>query len=258
MNLVTLIKLVPDTVEELCVTPDQKSLDPEWLRYKLSDPDDHALEQALLLKEKHGGTVQVIALESPELDEVLFSALAKGADRAVQLAGDFSQLQSFGAAQLLADYLQPPGGTMPPDTLILLRSQSIDDLEGEVGPFIADLLGIPYVGVVTGVAPKGGEVVVTKEFAGGVRGEFTVSLPAVLGIQSAERPPRYVPIAKLRNVMKTAKIERVEAAPVEAPARLCIERMYKPEAAGHAQMIEGAPEEVSAKIVEILATNHLI
>lgn len=258
MNLVTLIKLVPDTVEELSVSSDQKSLDPEWLRYKLSDPDEHALEQALLLKEKYGGTVKVVALEAPEEEEVLFSALAKGADAAVQLTGDFSQLHSFGAAQLLAEYLRPPGATLPPDTVILLRSQSIDDLDGEIGPFIADLLGIPYVGVVTGILPKGEEAVVTKEFSGGVRGQFTVTLPAVLGIQSAERPPRYVPIAKLRNVMKTAKIQRIEAPSLGCSARLSIERMYKPEKAGHAQMLEGGPEEVSAKIVEVLTTNHLI
>jgi electron transfer flavoprotein beta subunit len=87
MNLFVLLKTVPDTVEELTVGADEKSLDAQWLRFKLSDSDEHALEQALLLKEKHGGQVTVVALDAPELDDSLFTALAKGADRAVKLAG---------------------------------------------------------------------------------------------------------------------------------------------------------------------------
>ena len=62
MNLFVCLKMVPDTVEELEVAADQKTLDPEFLRFKLSDPDEHALEQALLLKEKYGGTVTVVAM----------------------------------------------------------------------------------------------------------------------------------------------------------------------------------------------------
>ena len=68
-------------------------------------------------------------------------------------------------------------------------------------------------GVVTGVVPDGAGVTVTKEFAGGLRGEFALPLPAVLGIQSAEKPPRYVPIAKVRAAMKSAKIETVDVTP---------------------------------------------
>src|SRR5512136_109712 len=77
MNLFVLLKTVPDTVEELSVAADGKSLDAEWLRFKLGDADEHALEQALLLKEKHGGTLTVVALDAPELDDSLFTVLAK-------------------------------------------------------------------------------------------------------------------------------------------------------------------------------------
>ncbi len=85
MNLYVLLKMVPDTVEELNVSADGKSLDSEFLRFKLNDPDEHALEQALILKEKHGGKVTVVSLDAPEVDDVLFTALAKGADRAVKI-----------------------------------------------------------------------------------------------------------------------------------------------------------------------------
>ena len=96
MNLFVLLKTVPDTVEELSVAADGKSLDAEWLRFKLSDADEHALEQALLLKEKHGGKVTVVAMDAPELDEALFMAFAKGADRVAKLAGELAGVQSLG------------------------------------------------------------------------------------------------------------------------------------------------------------------
>jgi electron transfer flavoprotein beta subunit len=200
----------------------------------------------------------VAALDTPEVDDVLFTALAKGADRAVKLTGDLAQVQSLAAAELLAAFLKPDGQALAPDTLVLLRSQSIDDLEGEIGPFLAEKLGLPYVCVVTRVEPEGAGLKVIREFAGGLRGELTLPLPAVLGIQSAEKPPRYVPIAKVRSVMKTSKIETVDVAPPANPARVVVERVYKPEAAGRAQMLEGSPEEVADKVVEVLVKNSLI
>jgi electron transfer flavoprotein beta subunit len=256
MNLFVLLKTVPDTVEELSIAADNKSLDPEWLRFKLSDSDEHALEQALLLKERHGGTVTVAALDAPEVEEALFQALAKGADRAVKLTGELGDVRSLAAARLFAGYLESAGGTAA-DALVLLRSQAIDDLEGEIAPFLADLLGLPYLGVVVAVAPGDGGVTVTKEFAGGMRGEFAMPMPAVLGIQAAEKPPRYVPIAKVRAAMKSTTLETIDVAP-DRPARFPIERMHKPEAAGRAEMIEGSPEEVANRIVDLLANQSLI
>ena len=257
MNLFVLLKTVPDTVEELSVAADEKSLDAQWLRFKLSDADEHALEQALLLKESQGGKVTVVAIDAPEVDEALFTAVAKGADRAVKLGGDWTGLQSAAAARLFVDFLKAEGA-LPADTLILVRSQSMDDLEGEIGPFLADELGLPYVGVVTGVQPSGGTVTITKEFAGGLRGEFAAPMPAVLGIQSAEKPPRYVPIAKVRAAMKSSQLAVLEPAPPAALARVEVARMYKPEAAGRAQMLEGSPDEVADAIVDVLSKQSLI
>jgi electron transfer flavoprotein beta subunit len=252
MNLYVLLKMVPDTVEELNVAADGKSLDSEFLRFKLSEPDDHALEQALILKEKHGGKVTVVALDAPEVDDVLFTALAKGADRAVKIPINQAGLGTTASAKVLTDFLSA-GGPIAPDTLLLPGSQAIDDLEGEVAPLLAAALNLPFIGVVCGVKAADGKATVMKEFAGGLRAEFEVALPAVLGIQSAEKPPRYEPVAKVRAVMKSAKIEEADIPAPERPIQLDIERMYKPEAAGHAEMFEGAPEEVADKLVEVLA-----
>ena len=258
MNLIVLLKMVPDTVEELNVASDGKSLDSEYLRFKLNDPDEHALEEALLLKERAGGKVTVVALDAPEVDDALFMALAKGADRAVKIPADQASLGTVATARMFATFLASGGGQITPDTLVLPGSQAIDDLEGEVAAYLGEALSLPYVGVVSSVSPVNGKVVVLKEFSGGMRGEFEVTLPAVLGIQSAEKPPRYVPVAKVRAVMKSAKIETADIAPPESAKALAVERMYKPEVAGRAQMLEGTPEDIAVRIASLLAERGII
>jgi electron transfer flavoprotein beta subunit len=258
MDLFVLLKTVPDTVEELSVAADNKSLDAEWLRFRLSDADEHAVEQALLLKEKHGGKVTVVALDSPEVDEALYAALAKGADRAVKIPVDQTKLGSVAVARVFAEFLAPVVAASP--CLVLPGCQAIDDLEGELGSLLAEALHLPYVGVVCGVSLEegGNKVVVLKEFAGGVRGEFELSAPALLGIQSAEKPPRYVPVAKVRAVMKAAQIETAAVAEPDRAMALDVERMYKPEAASHAEMLEGSAEEIAAKLADILAERGIV
>jgi electron transfer flavoprotein beta subunit len=249
--------MVPDRVEELNVGSDNKSLDAEFLRFKLNDPDEHALEQALLLKEKAGGKVTVVALDAPEVDDALFTALAKGADRAVKIPVDQASLGTVATAKAFAAFFtslpQPPAA----DTLILPGSQAIDDLEGEVAAYLAELLKLPFLGVVCGVTPADGKVMALKEFSGGLRGRFEVPLPAVLGIQSAEKPPRYVPVAKVRAAMKSAKIESASVASPDPARALAVERMYKPETTGRAEMLEGPPEQIADRIAVLLAERGL-
>jgi len=251
-------KSVPDTVEELPVRGDGGSLDRETLRFTLGDADEHALEQALLLKERHGGKVHLVTLDAPEIDHAIYTALAKGADTAVKIAIDQTVLGTAAIARVVASFLTATPGRMTADTLLLPGSQAIDDLEGELGAFLSEAVALPYLGVVCGVTLVGGQVLATKEFAGGVRGEFEVPLPAVLGIQSAERPPRYVPVAKVRAVMKSARIDSVEL-PVPSPAAaLPVTRMYKPPATGRAQMIDGSAGDIAVRLADILHERNLI
>ncbi len=101
---------------------------------------------------------------------------------------------------------------------------------------------------------------VVREYPGGVRGEFQAPLPAVLGIQAAEKPPRYVPVAKVRAAMKSQKIESAGAPALAegGPPTPELVEMKKPEAAGHAEMLAGSPEEASGKLVSILAERGLV
>ena len=253
MDILVLLKMVPDVVEELEVAADGKSLNTDFLRTIVNERDEHALEQALLLKERHGGKVTVLSVDAPELDDVLFTALAKGADRAVKITDADPALGTRATAQLLAEVAP----TFLPADLVLCGVQAMDDLDGQVAPMLAQALGLPYLGIVTQVTSGDGAAAVVTEFPGGVRGEFEIALPAVLGVQAAEKPPRYVPVAKVRAVMKSAQIESVAAPSVEA-AGVEVRQLAKPQVTGHAEMIDGAPEEIAGKICDLLAQRGLL
>jgi len=258
MNILVLMKMVPDIVEELEIAPDGRSLDGEAVRPIVSERDDHALEQALLLKDKVGGTVTVLAIESRDVDEVLFTALAKGADRAIKVCGVETLLTATEAAALLARVL-PTTPNLMPVQVIVTGCQAIDDLDGVVAPALAERLQLPYLGIVTGVEVEadGSRATVFKEYAGGTRGRYGVRLPAVLGVQAAPKPPRYVPVAKVRAAMKARTLECVEAPAGDEASLLEIVAMAKPQAAGRAEMLEGSPEEVASKVAEILSSRGL-
>lgn len=256
MNIVVLLKMVPDVVEELEVAGNGKELDREYLRMILNDSDNHALEEALLLKECYGGTVSLLAPEAPEIDDALFTALAKGADRAVKIA-DTTAAQSTrklaaGVAQALI------AANLLPADLILTGTHAIDDLDGLLAPLLAQRLGWPHLAVVNQVKVEAGTATVTKEFAGGMRGVFEVKLPAVLGIQSAEKPPRYAPVTKIRAAMKSLKIESVSVPVTAEPAPLEIRNLAKPSAIAHAEMLEGPPEVVAGKLCDLLVARGLL
>lgn len=251
--------MVPDVVEELEVSEDGKSVDTQWLRMIVSESDEHALEQALILKEKYGGRVTVLAPGGPDVDEVLYTALAKGADRAVKIAGEGPLRKATTLARRMRKAFQEFSGQPSPEMLILMGSQAIDDLEGEPAAYFSEMMGLPYVSVVTGVElVTAGQVQVIKEFRGGWRGVFTMGLPAVIGIQSSEKPPRYVPVAKVRSVMKSAKIESITISLEESDETTYVERMYKRIQTGQAKMLEGSPEEVAVQIADILAEKGIL
>ena len=259
MKILVLMKMVPDIVEELEVAADGSSLDPEYLRFIINERDDYALEQALLLRDRLGATVTVVALEAPEIDDVLHTALAKGVDRAIRVSGVDVVAGTRAKTAALAATLPAIPGVLPAD-LVLSGCQAIDDLDGFVGPLLAGVLGLPYLGLVSRVEvdPAGAKAVVAKEYAGGVMGRFEVALPAFLGIQGCEKPPRYVPIAKVRAAMAAGGIEAVAAASGPAVAPLPVSAMAKPEATGHAEMLEGSVRDVAERVADILAARGLI
>jgi electron transfer flavoprotein beta subunit len=254
MNIVVPIKQIPNLTDELEINGEGTNLDHDALQYVLNEFDEHAIEEAVLAKEAAGGTVTVIGVDTTgELDGALHAALAKGADKAAKITGDFPRgADSHTQAKLLADAIKG----LSPD-LVMTGVQAADDRDGQIGPMIAAYLELPYVGVVTGVAVKDGRAIVHKEYAGGLMGEFEVSLPMVVGVQAAHQPPRYAPVSKVRQIAKTAKIGEI-AGGEAAGAGSTVRRMFKPQSAGHAEMWEGGPEEVAEKIAALIKEKGLL
>jgi electron transfer flavoprotein beta subunit len=246
MNIVVLVKLVPDLVEELSIDSSGTALDMSWLRLIINEFDDHAEEQAILLKERGGGQVTAVAPAYEGADEVLFTAAARGADRLIKLNGNFIVANNHALARACAAVIKE----LQPD-LVLTGVQANNDLDGPVGPTLAECLGMPYVGYVSGVTVMDGKVTARKEYPGGLIAEMEVKLPAVLGIQAAEQPPRYVAVSKVRMVMKTATIEERATEALDPSGGPVVARMFQPEAAAHAEMITGSPYEVADKLVSI-------
>jgi len=233
-------------VEEMTVDAGGAALDTTWLRQIINEPDNHALEQAIVLKERGGGTVTVVAPEAEGVDDLLFAAAAKGADRLIKVTGEATAGSNHALARALAAELQP----LAPD-LVLTGVQAHTDLDGAVGPLVAELLAAPYVGYVAGLRLGAATATVRKEHPGGLVAEMAVALPAVLGIQAAEQPPRYVAVSKIRQAMSTARIEERVAVAVPSGGGPTIGRMYPPEAAGRASMIKGNEGEVAAQLVDL-------
>jgi electron transfer flavoprotein beta subunit len=255
MNITVLLNMVPDMVEELEIDASGVALDTQWLRYVLSESDDHALEQALLLKDQRGARVAVLALDRGDADEALYAAMARGADEAIKLSGVPEQyLGKRATAAMMGQALKE----IPTD-LILTGIQAIDDMDGHVPGLLAGLLSLPYVGVTRSVDVAGaGKIVVRKEYPGGLLAEMEVDLPAVIGVLSAPQPPRYVPVARIRETRKTRTIAERRAPAVDTQAGLVIRRLFKPEAAARAEMLNGSPEDLARQIVTILDDRGLL
>lgn len=253
MELVVLLKQVPDLAEELEIDASGTDLARDWLSLVTSEWDEYALEEALQLRDLVGGSVTCLALDTGSIDELLATCLARGADRVVKVGSFERSPGSHAAARAFAAALRG----MPHD-LVLTGVQAIDDLDGQVGPLVAGELGLPHVSVVTHIAvgAGGGTVTANQEYAGGLVAEFEVDLPAVLGVQTSREAPRYAPVSRVRQLMKTAEMGAV-AGDGGGDGGLVVEAMSIPEATGRAEMVSGDAGAIADRLAAIIRERGL-
>ncbi len=248
MKIVVALKQTVDLVEELELNDDGTDVEREYLTFKLNEWDEQALEEALLIKDASGADVTVVALAETDVDQSLYGALAKGADRAVKLTGDFEAgVSSHARAAALADFLRSEQFD-----LVLIGVQTPEDLDGQAGVILAGRLGLPHASVAVAVEPDGDGVKVSQEMGAGVTHELHISGPAVVGVQAARQAPRYVPISRIRAAMQAGGIEEQPAAGADAKAGVTVRRMFAPESSSHAEMLSGDADAVAARIIEII------
>lgn len=252
MHVAVVLRLIPDLIEELELDASGKDIDREWIGVKLNEFDDHALEEAVLLKERSGAKVTVIALAGEGIDRQLQTAVARGADAAIRVEHALeSANDSRGAAQVLAGVVKALGAD-----IVLTGIQTPEDIFGQLAPYLAGVLDWPTVNAVSGVSVDSGAVLIKQEYSGGRSATLKLQGPGVLGIQSASQPPRYVSGTKLRQASATP-IETAAGDIAVAP-KAQIDELSVPERGEGAAMISGNADAVAAKIADLLSERGLI
>ena len=217
MKILVTAKRVEDPESKIRVKPDGSGIVTEGVNYKLNPFDEIAVEEAIRLKEKHGGEVVVASIGGVASLTELRAALAMGADRGVLVKHD-GPLDPVVASALLAKLCEAEN----PD-LVLLGKQSIDDDQGQTGQYLAARLGRPQATCASkkdsleseaearkqpGLAVEGGVVTVVREVDGGVE-TLALKLPAVVTTDLRLNKPRF---ASLPGIMKAKKKSVVELA----------------------------------------------
>jgi electron transfer flavoprotein beta subunit len=254
MNVAVVLRLMPNLGDELELDASGTDIDRGAVGMVINEWDDQALEQAVLFKEATGATVTAIALRAEGMEPALRVAFARGADSALIVdAGEVSPYDARTAALALAEGLRG----LAPD-LVLVGVQTPHDVLGQTAPYLAAVLGWPQANVVSSVTLVDGKARVLQEYAGGRAAVLDLELPAVIGVQAASSPPRYVSMSRLRQALTGAGAATVSVS-VAAPARSStIVSLARPERRGGATMLDGGPSEVAAQIAALLREQRVL
>lgn len=226
----------------------------DWIResdigFETNEPDGFALEEALRLKEKHGGEVVAVSMGPERSKQTIKEALAKGADRGIHVADNqFYKLDPLTSARSLAKAIEAENFD-----LILTGLQSDDQGFGQTGVLLAELLNRPHATIIMAIEVLDGRMKLKRELEAGWFQWVELPLPAVLSIQSGINKPRY---ATLKGIMAAKKkeiatVDRASLGVPDAPTER-VERIYVPRKTKKTEFITGQPKEAAAKLVEKL------
>ncbi len=250
MNIAVCVKRIPKTAEaDIFIEKDGRDIKKDHLAFALNDWDGYAVREAALLKEKYGGTVTVFTIGPEESREVLTRCLAMGADKAVKIEEPPAQ-DSRRIAKILAQALRDQ-----PSDLILTGVQAEDDNCGQVGPRLAQMLGLPHAAIVNRVEIAGDRVKVKRELEGGIEEVLDLKLPAVLTIQTGINEPKYVSLAAILEAedkeMGEISLEKMGST-LDQPLDATVDQVFFPPVGKTAEILKGPPEEVATQLTEII------
>ena len=208
MHIVVCVKQVPNTTQ-VRINPETNTLVRDGVESIMNPFDENALEMALQLKEKHAGTkVTVLTMGPPQAAEILKEAVGRGADAVVLLsdrafAGSDTWATSYALSMAIRKMEKPD--------LVLFGKQAIDGDTAQVGPGVADWLGLPCIAYARKIEIDGGRAVVERAFEDGFE-RLETALPCALTVLKEANVPR---MASLRGKMAAKKLQ---IAPVTAEA----------------------------------------
>jgi len=262
MEIIVCVKHVPETAEaDIRIDSTGKAIEKSGLVFDINEWDDYALEEAVRLKEKYGGTVTAITVGNEEAESTLRKCLARGADKAIRLSDPkFEGSDGYVTAKILSKVIKDL-----PFNLLLTGAQADDDGYAVVGTILAELLGIPHATMVKKIELNDEVAKINRELEGGLEEIVEVKLPAVLSIQTGINEPRYVSIMGTRKAMQKeikvlslAEVGLSESEVGEAGSWIKTEKMYVPPVEKQAEILKGSPEEIASKIAEILKARGLV
>ena len=256
MDILVCIKRVPDTAEnEIEVNRDGSDIERDDLVYSVNEWDNYAVEEAIQIRDKVGGSITVVSVGDEDTEEVLRREMAMGADQGILLSDDaFEGCDGKGLATVLKAEIEKGNYD-----LILTGAQA-DDGAGQIGGMLAAMLDWPYASLVNLIEIVNGNTIkVGREIAGGNQEINEIDLPCVLSIQTGINEPRYVGIRGIRKVasmdIPVLGVSDLGLAPEslgKSGAKVKRLDYFVPELGEGAEMLEGSSEEIIDKLTELL------
>lgn len=250
MNIYALVKRTFDTEEKISVQNGQIAED--GAEFIINPYDEYAVEEAIRVRDEHGGEVTVLTIGSEEAEKQLRTALAMGADKAVLIntEDDLDELDEFGASTIIAEYLKDKDAD-----LIIAGNVAIDGGSGQVGPRVAELLDINCVTTITELKIDGDKATVVRDVEGDSE-TIEARMPLLVTAQQGLNDPRY---PSLPGIMKAKKkpLEELELDDIdldEDEVEVKVERVdvFLPPEKQAGRVLEGDLQDQVKELVQLL------
>ncbi len=256
MNILVCMKQVPDTAIAIKLDAEQKSIDRSEITYVVNPFDEYAIEAGLQLKEEYGGEVTLVTMGPDRADEALRTGLAMGADKGVHISDPALEgSDTLVTAKVLAAAIKG----LPYD-IVLCGKVATDDNTGQVGPALAELLGIPHISGATTleVDDAAKKATATREVEGGFM-RMEVPIPAVITAEKDLNAPRYPSLPGIMKA-KTKPVDKKDVASLGmdpssvglAGSRIQPMGMSLPPEREAGRIIEGEAEEAAKELARLL------
>jgi electron transfer flavoprotein beta subunit len=266
MEVLVCLKRVVATGGHIPLTGDERHIDTRHLGFTIGPHEECAVEEAVRLTEKHGGSVTALTAGPDEAVEQLRTAISMGAHDGVLVTtttgggGDTDNPPEDPDAQATARAITAAVRELAADgrsfDLLLFGTESADAGRYQVGVRVAYALGLPMVGGIKGltVDAEAGEVELERPTGGAVE-IYRAPLPAAVGVKEGINLPRY-PSLRGRMKAKKAEIRRIE--PDLVPGGLALERLRLPPESGNETVIVGRGPDAAPAVADLLAEWELI
>jgi electron transfer flavoprotein beta subunit len=232
------------------VSTDGEKIDCGSRTLTLNEIDEYALEQALVMKAEHGGLVTAITAGGLSSQDILYLAKAKGVDRVVRIAAEYSDPAIVSG--ILAKVIE----SLRFD-LILTGVESSDNMAAQTGIRLAERLGLPFAYSVTAIDTHSnpGFLRVKKEMGGGISQVLDIHPPALLCVQSGIQPLKYTsPAKRIRARQEPLEVRPLESVDYDFSKAIQtghprFTRLFKPEITRQAEVIQGKPADIARVVI---------